>query len=114
MPVILEAEAQSARAYLAQHAQGLSAEGLRVQRQVIETAEPIARGILDTAQREEVDAIALGTHGKGGLARVVLGSVSEEVLEHSRVPVLLVHSQAASSSGSRALIADGDRAWPNP
>ena len=110
----VEAEAQSARTYLAQHAEGLSAEGLRVQRQVIETAEPIARGILDIAQREEVDAIALGTHGKGGLARVVLGSVSEEVLEHSPVPVLLVHSQATSSSASRALITDGDRAWPNP
>jgi nucleotide-binding universal stress UspA family protein len=110
----LEAEARSARTYLAQHAQGLLAEGLRVQRQVIETTEPIARGILDTALREEVNIIALGTHGKGGVARVVLGSVSEDVLEHSPVPVLLVHSQTASSSGSRARITDADRAWPNP
>ena len=110
----LEAEAKTARTYLAQHAAGVAAEGLGVQRHVIETAEPIARSILDTAQREEVDAIALGTHGKGGVARVVLGSVSEDVLEHSPVPVLLVHSQAVSSSGSRALITDGDRAWPNP
>jgi nucleotide-binding universal stress UspA family protein len=50
-----------------------------------------------------VDAIALGTHGKGRMARLVLGSVSEDVLEHSAVPVLLVHPQAAESSASRSL-----------
>jgi hypothetical protein len=61
-----------------------------------------------------VDAIVLGTHGKGGVARMVLGSVSLDVLEHSQVPVLLVHSQVAAASGSGALTTHGDRVWPNP
>jgi nucleotide-binding universal stress UspA family protein len=99
----MEAEVRVAEAYLAQRADDLSAAGVRVRRQVIETAEPIARVILESAEREQVDIIAIGTHGKGDMARLVLGSVSEDVLEHSLVPVLLVRPRAAAAAagGSR-------------
>jgi len=99
----IEAEVRDARVYLAHIADVLSAQGLTAPRQVIETVEPIAKVILDTARRERVDAIALGTHGKGGVQRLVLGSVSEDVLEHSPVPVVLARPRAAASSDSRAL-----------
>jgi nucleotide-binding universal stress UspA family protein len=100
----IEAEVRDAQAYLVERAEFLRGQGLTARRRVIETMEPIARVIRDTAQREQVDAIALGTHGKGGMARMVLGSVSEDVLESSPVPVLLARSQAAASRGSQALI----------
>ena len=73
----IEAEVRDAQAYLVERAEFLRGQGLTARRRVIETMEPIARVIRDTAQREQVDAIALGTHGKGGMARMVLGSVSE-------------------------------------
>jgi nucleotide-binding universal stress UspA family protein len=99
----IEAEVRDAQAYLLERAEYLSGRGLTARRQVVETMEPIARVIRETAQREQVDAIALGTHGKGGMARLVLGSVSADVLETSPVPVLLARSQAAASSDARAL-----------
>ncbi len=101
----LEAEVRQAQAYLAERAEDLSAEGVLARRQVIETADPVATVILDAAQREQVDGIVLGTHGKGGVARLVLGSVSEDVLEHSLVPVLLVRPKAGAAGGARARLA---------
>jgi nucleotide-binding universal stress UspA family protein len=94
----IEAEVRHAQAYLAERAEALQAQGVPVRRQVIESPEPVARVILDTAQREQVDGIVLGTHGKGNVARLVLGSVSEDVLEHALVPVLLVRPKALSSN----------------
>jgi nucleotide-binding universal stress UspA family protein len=38
------------------------------------------------------DLLAMATHGRGGLQRWVLGSVTERVLHHSRLPVLIVHA----------------------
>jgi nucleotide-binding universal stress UspA family protein len=37
------------------------------------------------------DMIVMGTHGRSGLARVLIGSVAERVVRHSQVPVLTVH-----------------------
>jgi nucleotide-binding universal stress UspA family protein len=91
---VMRAEVRQAQAYLEERAQALSVAGVQARCQVIETAEPVARVILDTARSEHVEGIALGTHGKGGVARLVLGSESEDVLEQSLVPVLLVRSQA--------------------
>jgi nucleotide-binding universal stress UspA family protein len=48
--------------------------------------------IIAQAQALGADAIAMGTHGRTGLARVVLGSVAQEVLRRSPVPVFLVHT----------------------
>jgi nucleotide-binding universal stress UspA family protein len=46
--------------------------------------------IVAAAERLRVDAIALGTHGRGGVARAVVGSVAEAVMRHARRPVLVV------------------------
>jgi len=48
----------------------------------------IVRAILDFAQQKEIDLIVLGTHGRGGLQKAMLGSVAERVFRHSLVPVL--------------------------
>jgi len=49
-----------------------------------------AESIDTVARRLEVDVIAMATHGRTGLARVVLGSVAEQTLHRARVPLLLV------------------------
>jgi len=48
----------------------------------------IAEAILDFACQREADLIVLGTHGRGGLRKALLGSVAERVFRHSPVPVL--------------------------
>jgi len=61
-----------------------------------------APAILDLAQREHVDLIVLATHGRTGLARVVMGSVAEEVVRKAKCPVLTVKSAAAAVKANRS------------
>ncbi|MCC7163707.1 MAG: universal stress protein [Anaerolineae bacterium] len=51
---------------------------------------PTTDSILDFAMTHEVDMIAMTTHGRSGLSRMVLGSVADEVMRRSHLPVLLV------------------------
>jgi nucleotide-binding universal stress UspA family protein len=50
--------------------------------------------IVDTAESQDVDLIIMSTHGRGGLARWWLGSVTEKVLRATGRPILIVHSEA--------------------
>lgn len=52
-----------------------------------------APAILEYASREEVDLIVMGSHGRRGLRRFLLGSVAEEVLRTSSVGVLVVRHE---------------------
>jgi nucleotide-binding universal stress UspA family protein len=53
-----------------------------------------AESILAAAERFDVDVIALGSHGRSGFRRALLGSVAEEVARRSTRPVLLVRSRS--------------------
>lgn len=48
-----------------------------------------ARAIIDEATRTAAGALAMATHGRGGLKRMVLGSVIDEVIRHTHTPVLV-------------------------
>ena len=56
--------------------------------------------ILSAAQQEHADLIVLGTHGRRGLSRALLGSVAERVVRLSTVPVLTVHAVTAAKANS--------------
>jgi nucleotide-binding universal stress UspA family protein len=51
-----------------------------------------ANAIVQAAERLVVDAVVLGSHGKGGAIQALLGSVSHAVVENSRRPVLVIPS----------------------
>ncbi|MEQ1660955.1 MAG: universal stress protein, partial [Hylemonella sp.] len=57
--------------------------------QVIEAHAPW-RGILDTAKAVGADLIVMGSHGRRGLEKVVLGSVAQRVLSHAQLSVFIV------------------------
>jgi nucleotide-binding universal stress UspA family protein len=66
----------------------------------LEQGEPVAV-ILDVAQEAEADLIVMGTHGRTGVGRLLIGSVAEQVLRKAACPVLTVKtpsSRAASRS----------------
>jgi len=46
--------------------------------------------ILEFAEKEKVDLIVMGTHGRTGIEHVFFGSVAEEVLQHSLLPVFVI------------------------
>lgn len=48
-----------------------------------------AEGIVQTAQDVGADLIVIGSHGRTGIARLMLGSVAAQVVAHSPVPVLV-------------------------
>ncbi|HVV48356.1 MAG TPA: universal stress protein [Polyangia bacterium] len=49
-----------------------------------------AKAIVQAAERLVVDAVVLGSHGRGGAVHALLGSVSRDVVQNSRRPVLVV------------------------
>jgi nucleotide-binding universal stress UspA family protein len=49
-----------------------------------------ADAIVREAKKQRADLIVLGTHGRRGMRRMVMGSDAEEVVRTARVPVLLV------------------------
>ena len=51
---------------------------------------PVAEAIVRAAEEQQIDMIAMATHGRSGLQRAVYGSVAEQVLRSSTKPVLLV------------------------
>ena len=46
--------------------------------------------IVNTAKEKEVDVIIMGTHGRTGIAHVIMGSVAENVVRRAHCPVLTV------------------------
>jgi nucleotide-binding universal stress UspA family protein len=53
----------------------------------------VAEAIVEQAKRWRADLIVMGTHGRRGMNRLLLGSNAELVIRNSTVPVLLVPSQ---------------------
>jgi len=72
-----------------------------------ETAQVESRGrtvsdvILADAKRSKCDVIVMGTHGRRGLNRLLLGSDAERVLRESPVPVLLTRQEAGRRRATR-------------
>jgi nucleotide-binding universal stress UspA family protein len=54
---------------------------------------PVVRTILDVAERENADLIAMASHGRSGLARVFYGSIAAGILNQADRPLLLVRAQ---------------------
>lgn len=57
---------------------------------VHQVGEPVYRPVVDAALANGSDIIVVGTHGRSGLKRFLLGSVAEGVMRHSPIPVLAV------------------------
>ncbi|MDB5963684.1 MAG: universal stress protein [Polaromonas sp.] len=56
----------------------------------------VYKGILDTAAAGGADLVVMGSHGRKGLEKLVLGSVAAQVLSHASVPVLIVREQGVT------------------
>lgn len=82
------ATAESGEA-LAAVRQAFERAGLQVNTSVIE-GHAVYQSILDTARSAGADLIVMGSHGRRGLEKLVLGSVTQRVVSHAHVPVLVV------------------------
>jgi nucleotide-binding universal stress UspA family protein len=66
---------------------GLTAES------VVDDADSTTHGILHQAEERSADLIAITTHGRSALPRLILGSVADKVVRASHVPVLVVRDR---------------------
>jgi nucleotide-binding universal stress UspA family protein len=82
-------EESEAAAYLEQVAYPLRERGLDVQCVTLQAAR-LGKAIVSYANRNDVDLVAIATHGQGGLRRLVFGSVANFVLTNSGLPILLI------------------------
>ncbi|MGB9965542.1 universal stress protein [Halobacterium sp. CBA1126] len=92
MPEV-KAEAEEATSYVAEIA---ADHGVAVEEHV--TAGEPARAIRKFVEDNDIDLVVMGSHGRSGLSRVVLGSVAEKVLRRTRLPVLVVDAHGEDES----------------
>jgi len=65
------------------------ASGVAIESLIVEDTQA-ARGIVTAAQTSGADLIVMGSHGRTGVAKMVLGSVATKVLALSPIPVLII------------------------
>jgi nucleotide-binding universal stress UspA family protein len=90
----LKAERESARSYLAKVARRLKGRQIKVGAEVVEGVAGDA--IVEYAHGHAMDLIAMSTHGRSGLLRLVFGSAADQVLRQAGTPVLLIRSREAA------------------
>ena len=91
----VEARTATARAYLDATAELLGAEGVTATVEVRDGRE--GDSILEAAGDAGADLIVMTSHGRGGIGRLVFGSVTDHVVRHATTPVMVV--RAAESGG---------------
>ena len=87
-PEQIAAEKAKAKTYLNKKAKSLKEMGIDAECVVI-FGDP-GRAIVDYAEKSGIDLIAIATHGRGGINRMVFGSVAEYVVKNSKLPILLI------------------------
>ena len=63
---------------------------LRIKPVVVAAISPAA-AIVDYAVQHQIDLVVLGTHGRGGISHLIMGSVAERVVRTAPCPVLTIH-----------------------
>lgn len=87
--------------YLKEAAGRLTRTGIEVRTALGVDLQP-ARAITEFAAKHGADLIALATHGRGRIGRLLLGSVADKVLRTATVPVLLSHIETGEAADSEA------------
>jgi nucleotide-binding universal stress UspA family protein len=85
----IESDEQETKAYLGRLAEPLKQKGLHVECVILHGLQ-VGEAIVSYADENNVGLIAIATHGRSGLGRLVFGSVADFVLRESGLPILLV------------------------
>ncbi len=81
---------------LADAAASARKQGVETQTEIVETPMgPVGAAIAEHAEQWPADLIVIGTHGRRGIRRLVMGSDAEYVVRTTRVPVLLIRGTKA-------------------
>ena len=65
-------------------------EGVTV-KTVVAKSDLIAEAVIAAAKKHKCDLIVMASHGRRGMSRLLLGSETQQVVTHARIPVLILH-----------------------
>lgn len=88
---LIERDIADCKNYVEAIAAGLRKDGLTVTTTVVDGY--VAEAVLDFAEQNKVDLIAMSTHGRSGMRRMLLGSTADRVVHGAHMPVLLVRPE---------------------
>ncbi|MEM5383955.1 universal stress protein [Paraburkholderia phymatum] len=74
--------------------------------EVVSPGEDVAHRIVAIANDWHADVIVMGTHGRRGFRRLMLGSVAERVLRSAACPVLMIPARVNDAKGAKGTSAD--------
>jgi nucleotide-binding universal stress UspA family protein len=80
---------KQAQDYLEDLGQGLRKRGIRV-RTIVVVGHNVGEALINLAHPERIDLVAIATHGRSGLQRLMLGSVADKLIRGAEPPVLVV------------------------
>ena len=86
---VISAQRDRIQRYLNEVASDLTSVGLNVVKAIEDG--PAADKIVDYAEASGVDLIVMSTHGRGGVRRFLVGSVTDKVIRSTNLPVLVIH-----------------------
>jgi len=89
-----------AEASMAKAVEILKPAGFKTETCVVD--DEIRSGILATAEEWKADLIVLGSHGKHGIEKFLLGSVAESVARHAKCSVMIVRTPAVKAPATKA------------
>ena len=88
----LRQEGQEATAYVENAGRAANVE---VESIILEGSPAVE--IIDFAEKNDIDLIVMGSHGKSAIQRFLIGSVAEKVVKHSKIAVLVVRKETAEN-----------------
>jgi nucleotide-binding universal stress UspA family protein len=90
--IVDEKQKESAERYIFNLAEELKKREFKVTT-MVRTGQQVALEIIDYAKESGTDLIVMCTHGRSGITRWMLGSVTQKVLSRAETPVLLIRSK---------------------
>lgn len=66
------------------------ASNVKIETEILMEGKSVVADIIEYSEKQSIDLIVIGTKGKTGLRRLILGSVSQGILAYAHCPVLLV------------------------
>ena len=87
---LTESRLSGGRLYLEQKGVQLSDAGIKIETEfAVESGDP-AQNIIDYVKEHSISLVVMSTHGRGGIRRLLVGSVTDRVIRSCEVPVLVV------------------------
>ena len=83
-------EMDKAKTWFESFTQSAKENKIDLKTELVNSQRPVDYVILEYAEREGIDLIVIGTRGRSGLSKIVLGSVASGIVTYSHSPVLVV------------------------